>query len=38
MAAIAEYSDELTSDFRRKYLTVHSESGEPFAGMDALAE
>jgi hypothetical protein len=38
MAAIAEYSDKLKSDLHRQYLTIHSESGDQFAGIDALAE
>lgn len=38
MAVIAEYSDKLKSDLHRQYLTVVSEAGERFAGIDALAE
>jgi hypothetical protein len=38
MAAIAEYSDKLKSDLHRQYLTIHSESGDQYAGIDALAE
>lgn len=38
MAVIAEYSDKLKSDLHRQYLTVESDAGERFAGIDALAE
>ncbi|MGJ3402344.1 hypothetical protein [Glutamicibacter sp. Je.9.36] len=38
MAVIADYSDKLKSDLHRQYLTVHSDSGEQFSGIDALAE
>lgn len=38
MAAIAEYSDTLKGDLHRQYMTVHSESGEKFAGIDELAQ
>lgn len=37
-AMIAEYSDKLKSDLHRQYLTVESESGEQFSGIDAWAE
>ncbi|WP_271394260.1 hypothetical protein [Neomicrococcus lactis] len=38
MAVIADYSDKLKSDLHRQYLTVHSDSGDLFSGIDALAE
>lgn len=38
VVAIAEHSDKSKNDLHRQYLTVHSEPGHPFAGMDALAE
>ena len=37
-AMIAEYSDKLKSDLHRQYLTVSSESGEQFSGIDAWAQ
>ncbi|MDQ0241274.1 hypothetical protein [Arthrobacter bambusae] len=38
MAVIAEYSDKMKSDLHRQYLTVESDAGQQFAGIDALAE